>query len=194
MTTLAPPRSHVGTLSWDFEQVYEQHRERIYRHIRHLVSDQELAEDLAQETFARAFKALARMPEDLRITPWLYRIATNVSYDALRRRRLIAWQTLDGLDYEPASGAGDDPQVEYSGTAGLVRAALARMPTLYRQALLLREYEGYSLPEIAQALGIAPGGVKMHLSRARGYFRQHYSALEQELAMSEMHEAQKEGS
>ena len=78
------------------------------------------------------------------MTPWLYRIATNACYDALRRRRLIIWQTLDELDHEPASGTGDDPQEGYGGTAEMVRAALARMPALYRQALLLREYEGYS--------------------------------------------------
>ena len=180
MTTLAPSRPLVEAPSWAFEQIYEQHRERIYRYIRHLVSDQEVAEDLVQETFTRAFKALPRMPEDLRITPWLYRIATNICYDSLRRRRLISWQTLDGLDQEQALGAGDDPQDDYGGTGELVRLALARMPALYRQALLLREYEGYTLPEIAQALGIAPSGVKMYLSRARGHFRQHYRELEQE--------------
>ena len=180
MTTLAPLRPLAESASWDFAQVYEQYRERIYRYIRHLVSDQELAEDLVQETFTRAFKALPRMPDNLRMTPWLYRIATNACYDALRRRRLISWQPLDGLDYEQALGAGDDPQEEYGGKAELVRAALARMPVTYRQALLLREYEGYSLPEIALALGIAPSGVKMYLSRARGHFRHHYRELEQE--------------
>ena len=66
MTTLAPARPYVGAASWDFEQVYEQYRERIYRYIRHLVTDQELAEDLVQETFTRAYKALPRMPDDLR--------------------------------------------------------------------------------------------------------------------------------
>lgn len=181
MTTLAPPRPHVGAASWDFEQVYEQFRERIYRYIRHLVSNQELAEDLVQETFTRAYKALPRMHDDLRMTPWLYRIATNACYDALRRRRLITWQALDTLDHEPASGTGDDPQEGYGGTAELVRAALARMPVTYRQALLLREVEGYSLPEIALALGIAPSGVKMYLSRARGHFRHHYRELEREV-------------
>lgn len=162
--------------------MYKQHRERLYRYIRHLVSDQVLAEDLVQETFTRAFKALACMPEDLRMTPWLYRIATNICYNTLRRRRLITWQPLDGLDYEPASGVGDDPQDDYSGTAGLVRSALARMTTLERRALLLREYDGYSLPEIAQAIGIAPSGIKMYLSRARSHFKQHYHALEKEEA------------
>jgi len=180
MTTIAPTRPRVEGVSWDFEQIYEEYRERIYRYIRHLVTDQELAEDLVQETFTRAYKALPRMSDDLRLTPWLYRIATNACYDALRRRRLISWLTLDELDHEPASVTGDDPQEGYGGTAEMVRAALARMPALYRQALLLRECEGYSMPEIAQALGIAPSGVKMFLSRARGHFRLHYRELEQE--------------
>lgn len=180
MTTLAPLRPLTESASWDFEQIYEQNRERIYRYIRHLISDQEEASDLVQETFTRAFKALPRMPDDLRVMPWLYRIATNACYDTLRRRRLITWQTLDELDHEQALGTGDDPQNDYSETAELVRAALARMPMAYRQALLLREVECYSLPEIALALGIAPGGVKMYLSRARGHFRHQYHELEQE--------------
>lgn len=180
MTTLAPSRPNALAASWNFEQVYEEYRERIYRYIRHLVTDQEEASDLVQETFARAYKALPRMPSDLRMTPWLYRIATNACYDALRRRRLVSWQTLDELDHEPAGGAGDDPQEGYGGTAELVRLALERMPALYRQALLLRECKGYSMPEIAQALGIAPSGVKMFLSRARRHFRRHYRELEQE--------------
>jgi len=163
-----------------FEQVYEQYRERIYRYIRRLVSDQELAEDLVQETFTRAYKALPRMPKDLRMSPWLYRIATNACYDTLRRRRLITWQPLNALNHEQAGPIGDDPQEGSGGTAELVRAALAHMPKPYRQALLLREVEGYSLSEIAATLEIAPGVVKMYLSRARDYFRQQYRELEQE--------------
>ena len=65
MTTIAPTRPRVEGVSWDFEQIYEEYRERIYRYIRHLVTEQELAEDLVQETFTRAYKALPRMPGDL---------------------------------------------------------------------------------------------------------------------------------
>lgn len=178
---LPPPGSVTQALPLSFAQVYEQYRERIYRYIHRLVSDPEQAEDLTQETFTRAFKALSRMPAGLRVSPWLYRIATNVAYDALRRRKLIAWLALPDLEYEPAEVARADPQEVY-GTVELVRTALRRMPEPYRAALVLYTQQGFSYQEIAQALHIAESGVKMYLSRARRQFKQHYLALEQEAA------------
>lgn len=161
-----------------FEQAYERYHRQICQYIHHLVCDPELAEDLTQETFTRAFKALPRMQADLRISPWLYRIATNAAYDALRHRKLIAWLPLPDLDNESADMASADPQEIY-GTTEFVRTALQRMPQRYRVALLLYTQEGLSYREIGQILHIAESGVKMFLSRARRHFKQHYQALEQ---------------
>jgi len=184
MTTLASPspltQNPAQGMTWQFDAIYEQFRERIYRYIRHLVSNQELAEDLTQDTFLRAFKALPRMSADLKLAAWLYRIATNVSYDALRRHRLIAWQPLETLEMELFGGEGDDPQARCE-QAELVRQALSHLPATYRQALLLYTEQGYTYAQIAQALGIAQSGVKMCLSRARRALRAHYAALQQEL-------------
>lgn len=184
MTTRAsasPSAEPQGT-AWQFDTIYEQFRERIYRYIRHLVSDPELAEDLTQDVFLRAFRALPRMSADSRLAPWLYRIATNVAYDALRRRRLITWQHLENLEAELlSSGEHDDPQAKYIGSSEFIRLALLRLPESYRHALLLYTTCGYSYAQIAQALGIAQSGVKMYISRARQHFRQHFLALQEEV-------------
>jgi RNA polymerase sigma-70 factor, ECF subfamily len=165
-------------LSWSFERIYDEYKTPIYNYIYHLVGNREQADDLTQDTFMKAFKALPKMDASLKLSAWLYRIATNTAYDALRRRKLIAWLPWQDLDHEPADVESADPQ-ETVGTSDLVRAALQRMPKHYRAALMLYTQEGFSYAEIARALKIAESGVKMYLSRARHSFREHYRALEQ---------------
>ena len=164
--------------AWSFERIYDEYKTPIYNYIYHLVGSREQADDLTQDTFLKAFRALPRMDANLKLSAWLYRIATNTSYDALRRRKLIAWMPWQDLDHEPADVESADPQ-ETIGTSELVRAALRRMPRHYRAALLLYTQEGFSYAEIASTLNIAESGVKMYLSRARHSFREHYTSLEQ---------------
>lgn len=183
MNTPLPTRHEGSTQAprnrFDIEGIYLQYHDRLYRHLVHLVSDRDQAEELVQDVFVRVLLALPKMSNDLHLSAWLYRIATNIGYDALRRRRRIAWQPLDELDVEPAGGDEDDPQVHY-GRAELVRLSLSRLPPGYRQALLLSTQEGYSYAQIASLLNIAESGAKMYLSRARRQFRQHYLDLEAE--------------
>ncbi len=163
--------------TWSFERIYDEFKTPIFNYIYHLVGDREQADDLTQDTFLKAFKALPKMDASLKLSAWLYRIATNTAYDALRRRKLIVWLPWQDLDHEPADLESPDPQ-ETIGTTELVRQALRRMPATYRAALLLYTQEGFSYAEIAQTLNIAESGVKMYLSRARQAFREHYRALE----------------
>src|SRR5579859_1210799 len=164
--------------SWSFEQIYDEYKTPIYNYVYHLVGDREQADDLTQDTFLKAFRALPKMDADLKLSAWLYRIATNTAYDALRRRKLISWLPWQDLDHEPADIESADPQEIY-GTTELVRAALRRMPQQYRSALLLYTQDVFSYSEIARTLYIAESGVNMYLSRARQSFREHYRSLEQ---------------
>ena len=171
-------RTELPGQTWSFERIYDEYKTPIYNYIYHLVGNRDQAEDLTQDTFLKAYKALPKMDASLKLSAWLYRIATNTAYDALRRRKLIAWLPWQDLDHEPADVESADPQ-ETIGTSDLVRAALRHMPPHYRAALLLYTQEGFSYAEIAHTLGIAESGVKMYLSRARHSFREHYRALEQ---------------
>jgi RNA polymerase sigma-70 factor, ECF subfamily len=174
----APTGIQTGDHTWSFDQIYDEYKTPIYRYIYHLVGDREQADDLTQDTFLKAFRALPKMNANLKLSAWLYRIATNTAYDALRRRKLIAWLPWQDLDHEPTESESADPQETY-GTTELVRAALRRMPSHYRAALLLHHVEGYSNQEIAHALSLKKvSGVKMLLSRAYQSFRDHYRALE----------------
>ncbi len=163
--------------TWSFERIYDEFKTPIYNFIYRLVGNREQADDLTQDTFLKAFKALPKMDASLKLSAWLYRIATNTAYDALRRRKLIVWTPWQELDHEPADRDSADPQ-ETIETTELVRQALRLMPPTYRAALLLYTQQGFTYGEIAQTLGIAESGVKMYLSRARQSFREHYRRLD----------------
>lgn len=156
-----------------FTQIFEQYNTRIVNYIYGLVHDRELANDLAQDSFLKAYKALPRMDDDLRLLPWLYRIAGNTAFSALRRRKLIRWLPLlnDGI----ATTSADGQVVE----AEAVARALAKLPAKYTAPLLLHSHEGMSCPEIAEILGISTGAVKTRLFRAREAFRAAYGDREQ---------------
>ena len=151
-----------------FAEIFERYQHRIINYIYGLVHDSELANDLAQESFLKAYKALPRMGDDLRLAPWLYRIAGNTAFSALRRRRLIRWLPLlnDGI----MGGELDGDVAE----AEAVHRALAQLPPKYKAPLLLHSHEGLSCNEIAEILGISPGAVKTRLFRAREAFRVAY--------------------
>lgn len=161
-----------------FSQVYEAYQAPLLHFLQHLVGGgDQLAEDLVQDTFVKAWQALPQQDlATLSVRPWLYRIARNSAIDALRRRKLIAWESWEALELDPADGSHADPQDTYLLT-GLAGEALRRLPPSYRRALTLATLYGATAPEIAQALGIAQGGVKMYLCRARAAFRQQYQAL-----------------
>src|SRR5947209_19821945 len=88
--------------SWSFDQIYDEYKTPIYNYVYHLVGDREQADDLTQDTFLKAFRALPKMDANLKLSAWLYRIATNTAYDALRRRNVIAWTTWHYYVHEPA--------------------------------------------------------------------------------------------
>src|SRR5262245_50372718 len=68
--------------TWSFERIYDEYKTPIYNYIYHLVGNREQADDLTQDTFLKAFKALPKMDANLKLSAWLYRIATNTAYDA----------------------------------------------------------------------------------------------------------------
>lgn len=139
-----------------------------------LVRDPALAEDLAQEVFLRAWRALASFDAERRFASWLLRIAHNAAIDALRRRR-----TAPRLVEPPEEG--ETPRWEVADTAtpdpeqravarDLARAlerALARLRPDYRAALVLRFQRQMAYEEIAEVLGLPLGTVKTFLHRGR---------------------------
>lgn len=162
-----------------FDEFYSTYRAPLYNYIYRLVGDRELADDLLQDTFVKVLRALGNLPTGPGRTPWLYRIATNTCYDALRRRRLIAWLPWT-RDYTAETvRRGDTPGERYAVAEG-VQDALRAVPLNLRAPLLLHAVHGFCYADIAVALGISEAAVKMRVSRARAAFRQAYTVTEEE--------------
>ncbi len=151
--------------------LFQQYQLPIFAYLYRLVSRRELAEELAQEAFLRAFAARQRLSGVTNPRAWLYRIATNVAFNALKRGRRftwLPWNRADDLSLrgpDPAAGAGQRDAVE---------RALAALPLTYRAPLLLYSHYGFTVGEVAEALEIGQGAVKMRLLRAREMFREAY--------------------
>ena len=130
--------------------------------------DLQTAEDVAQEAWVKAWRALPRYTESLgSLRAWLCRIAINAAVDTFRRDR-----PAEDLDEHMPDEAGDPAeQVEAVAHVRAVRQAVAQLPAAYRTALVLREYEGLSYAEIAAALSIPPGTVMSRLNYARSRLR-----------------------
>jgi RNA polymerase sigma-70 factor (ECF subfamily) len=131
----------------------------------------EEAEEAVQEIFLRAFRALPRFRLDRRFHPWLYTIALNYLRTGARRQRRRRGLRLVrlGEELEAVADPGDHPALVMEREAGerLAQEALSGLPPLYREVFLLREVEGLSVHDAAEALGVPEGTVKVRLHRAR---------------------------
>ncbi|HEX6777075.1 MAG TPA: RNA polymerase sigma factor [Ktedonobacterales bacterium] len=162
-----------------FTALFHQYNAPLCRYLAHLVGNDEVARDLAQETFFRAWQSLPTMRDEQRFAPWLYKIATNLARSYQRHARLVRWLPWVESDGEQTRQVpGPERQVV---EAELVALALARLTPKYRVCLLLQLEGGFSQREIAQLLHLTEKSVSVYVSRGRQQFLQAYQELEQEM-------------
>ena len=154
-----------------FATLVGRYQQPIGGYVWRLTGDRELAQDLTQETFLHAFRAIRSTQPDLLLSPWLYRIATNLVYDYFRRRRRFGLLPLPIA--EPGPDLGDWTGVEQTDA---VWRALASLTSRERAVLLLCALEGYSYRETGLILGISSEAVRKQFGRAKERFRQAYTA------------------
>jgi RNA polymerase sigma-70 factor (ECF subfamily) len=159
-----------------FDDIFARYHGPIYGYILSMVGNAEQAQDLTQDTFVKAYKALPAT-HDLVLPAWLYRIATNTALDALRRRRRVTWLPLSPREDHHADTT-DVPALYARREA--VQDALAQLTPTQRACLLLRARDGLSIAEIALALDMSEGNVKVTLFRAKERFRGAYAEADQE--------------
>lgn len=151
--------------------LFERYHQQIYAYLWRMVRDQQLAEDLAQQTFLNALNARRQLPRVRNHRAWLYRIATNLALNALKRGRRFAWLPWQAADRRAVVADGT---LDRLGGPSAVEAALAALPAALRAPLLLHAHHGLSVCEIAGVLKLSEGAVRMRLCRARRAFRQAY--------------------
>jgi RNA polymerase sigma-70 factor (ECF subfamily) len=160
-----------------FDSIVDEYERRLYGFALRMTGNREDAEEIVQDAFVRAYRALAKMsPEqraELRLQPWLYTITLNVTRNRLRGKRPtnVALDSLADPDALLRTSRHDGPAqpeniLERNADMALVERALLQLPMHLRAAATLRFIEGRSHPEIAEILNQPIGTVKSHVHRA----------------------------
>jgi RNA polymerase sigma-70 factor (ECF subfamily) len=165
------------------ERLYAAHHAEIYAYLARMLRDDELAADLTQDTFIKAYRAYDTLEDHNRARAWLYQIAGRTALDELRRRKIVRFVPWTGESRGSASSAED--QVLRLRLSGELERALLSIPPRQRQALLLSELHELSGLELAEALGVSHVAARALLTRGRESLRQ---ALTMERAKSALAE------
>ena len=153
-----------------FRQLVEAYQTPAYRLAARMCGP-DSAEDVTQEAFLAAWRALPEFRGDCRFSTWLYRLVSNAAIDCLRREKKHR-DTGDVDDLElPDGGPSPQEQAERSDTRDAVRRALDRLSPEHRQVLLLRFMQELDYGEIARALNVSEGTVKSRINRGRKRLR-----------------------
>ena len=162
-----------------FEMLVVKYQRRIERLVGRMVRDVDLIPDIAQETFIRAWKALPQFRGDAAFYTWLYRIAVNSAKKALmelKRDPVIVHSAMavseDGdetsrIENELSDGETPESLLASKEIAAVVNAAVDDLPEEHRRAITLREIEGLSYEDIAEAMNCPIGTVRSRIFRAR---------------------------
>ena len=181
-----------------FDALVQRYERRIVAYLIGIVGERDEALDAAQEVFVRVYTRADRYDPASPFKAWLYRIATNIGIDLVRKRKRRRWtslgDTLFKVGHSPeVSGAGsaspaalsDEPPAPSGNAeadlianerAGMVRRAIATLPDKYRTAVILRDLQELSYEEIGRVLDCSVGTVKSRVNRARNLLREKLAA------------------
>lgn len=153
-----------------FAEIVRRFQRAVYRVAYALTRNASDADDLAQETFVRAYQAIGRFRAGEPLYPWLARIAVNQAYSLHRRRKRRPETSIEPLVEAGRQWAGEDDPAENAAESErneMIQAAFAGLSPEHQAVLALRVVEGLSYDEIAETVGVPVGTVMSRLSRAR---------------------------
>ena len=168
------------TLSGETEAynvLVKRYQRQVYNLAYRMLGSSEDAGDLVQDTFLRAYGALASFRQDASFLTWLYKIASNLCIDQMRARKSKGALSLD-LELEegrePMADRSFSPEetVIRGAVSDVVQKAVMNLPERYRIVVVMRHLQDMSIEEIASQLGLPSGTVKTHLFRAREMLRE----------------------
>jgi RNA polymerase sigma-70 factor (ECF subfamily) len=168
-----------------FERIMLATEQRVVSIAWRMLGNRDDARDAAQDVYLRVFKYLARFRTGEDFRGWLYRITINVCHDFARKKGAAGFGQLDQIDFVQASAAVEtvhratDPEslALQEQQLALIRSALQSLPPKERAALVLRDLEGFSTEEVAQALGSRPVTVRSQVSSARAKIKTYCDKL-----------------
>ena len=160
----------VAVVEFDLEafgELIRRHQDFVYGAALRVVRNPVLAQDVAQDAFVRAYKALPDFRGQAAVRSWLYRIATNLALNAVQRRKEYPAEELP----EVVTSSGPEREMLRGAMATHMRAAIEELPDDLKVPLVLREYESLSYQEIAEVLDLPLNTVRTRILRARRALR-----------------------
>jgi len=157
-----------------FTGIVERYQGPIIRYLDRLTGEYEVALDLAQDTFVRAYQGILKTDTSLSLQAWLYKIATNLARQHHRRKKILTFIPFAHVE-EPESSLSTD---DYAEGNMAINEALLKVPEKQRACLVLHFVEGLKYREIAEALGISEDAVRKRVARGCEQFRQAYRQQE----------------
>jgi RNA polymerase sigma-70 factor, ECF subfamily len=152
------------------EGLFVRHHTEIYTYLLRMLREPELAADLTQDAFIKAYRNYETLEKPENARAWLYQIAHRVALDEIRRRKIIRFLPWTGES--PGAAPSAERMVMDANLSGDLQRALARIPERQRAALLLAELHDLSGVELAAALGVSHVAARALLTRARESLRQ----------------------
>ena len=170
-----------------FEELVNRYQNKLVNYLNRLIHDYEMAVDLAQEAFIRVYRNANRYKGEYQFSTWLYRIATNLAIDEIRRRerkgRFFFYnvrersQQEDGTRRLPDLRYSPEKSLDRTEKLGRLKAAIDSLPEKYRFAFILKEVQELSYEEISKVLRISMGTVKSRVHRAKMLLREKLSGV-----------------
>lgn len=157
-----------------FENIYRTYRDTVYNYLYYMCREEELAEDLAQETFLKIFQGLRRFRGDCSEKTWCLTVARNTFLSYARKRQPLLLGRELPAERDKSFGSPLEEQVIRREEGALVRRVLSALKEEERTILLLRDCEGIAYEELSRLLGITEANVKVRLHRARKKYRERY--------------------
>ena len=166
-----------------YRELLGRYQRPVFSLIYRMLRDREQAEDLAQETFVRVFNHIDRYDPKYKFSSWIFKIATNLTIDHIRKKELATVSidgsryavTADEIEASTISVASDDENpeelLEAKELGESIEEAIGGLRAEYRTAILLRHVEGREYQEIADIMGLPLGTVKTFIHRARNELR-----------------------
>lgn len=167
-------RARAGDIeAWS--RLYQDHFDRVYRHVAYLLGDAQAAEDFVQETFARAFVGLKTFHGQGAFSGWLRGIAVNVvrKHWRSRYRSARAMDRLEQMTADAPAGAAADPEGDHvrRRRAEVLLAILETLPVPLREAFVACDLQEQPIQQAAAELGVSPGNLRVRATRARARIR-----------------------
>jgi len=162
-----------------FAELVELYKDKIYHLAYRMLSNRHEAEDIVQETFLRVYRNLDRYDDKQKFSTWIYRIATNLCIDRLRKRKptysldaeMNDQEGIDGYSIIPSDNVTPETELLLSETQSMIYEAIDSLPVKYRSVMILRYLQDLSLQEISDVLDMPVTTIKTRVHRGREFLR-----------------------